>query len=257
MNSFDSNEGNFCQNIEITIPERFPAVYGTRGDSIEVYLGVIRKDDSNMDIGCGLYWDKGKHSTDREIQEKIAGFYCLRNGIIYKDRFIDEPTFSSYSVIQKNEYVDLPNSVSSYYGICDCETHEENEADTHKAFGLTFDELDQILEAYGQIFNLGNIYERAPRITRSMQRSNCCDLSYAWIPKGFPYITFSSTGGPFSHVSLNAFYNHLKLLLLNKSKSIIWKQMIDLGIKEESLNHLLSLSDYCIRPVVYGEFSQF
>lgn len=101
MNSFDSNEGNFCQNIEITIPERFPAVYGTQGDSIEVYLGVIRKDDSSMDIGCGLYWDKGKHSTDREIQEKIAGFYCLRNGIIYKDRFIDEPTFSSYSVIQK------------------------------------------------------------------------------------------------------------------------------------------------------------
>lgn len=246
---------DFCPNTEVTIPDSFPAIYEDQTGQLIVYLGAILKNSSNMSLKHSLYWAKGTHSTDTAVQSRIAGFYKLNNGIIHKENFLDAETLFPYEVRQKNEYIVLPTTASNYYGICDCDTYEENAKDTRKAFGLTFEELDQVLDAYSHIFKLGNTYQRDPRITRSTQKDNCCDLCSTWIPQGFPYIAFEPKSGSFSHISLSSFYQHLKLLLFQKTRSVFWKRMLACGIEESLLDHIHSMTNYSLTPVYYREYS--
>ncbi len=241
-------------NSEITIPDWFPIVYERRGGGAIAYLGAISKTNTDMNIECCPYWIRGKHSTDDVVKDAVLGFYRLENGIIFKDRFIDDYPLNPYEVIPDKAYIYLPNSTSTYYGIFEKDTDEINSAQTQRIFGLTYEDLDQVLEAYGYIFGHGNIYRRYPQITRSTQRNNCCDLSGAWIPKGFPYITFAESGYSFSHVSLSGFYQHLKLLLLARSKSGIWQKMLECGIDEKLLNQIIEINDWPYQSVRYGEY---
>ena len=50
-----------------------------------------------------------------------------------------------------------------------------------------------------------------------------------------------SSNCPFSHVSLGAFYEHMRLLLLHGSRSAVWKAMVKLGAKEELLERIVDM----------------
>lgn len=221
------DNSHFQSSSEIVIPDHFPKVYEDEHGRTMVYLGAIVGDRMQMDIGCSPYWTHGKHSTDETVKETISGFYRLESGVIRKDNFLDEETIFSSKVAEKEEYVDLPKGSSTYFGIRNYGSHEENVVDTRQAFGLTHEELFDLLEVYGRLFGLGNAYRPYPRITRSNQCNNCCDLTHAWIPRGFPYITFDDSPCSFSHVSLGGFYEHMRLLLLHGNRSVIWRAMVD------------------------------
>ena len=251
------DDSHFYPSKEAVIPRHFPKVYGGKDGDVIVYLGAIFRDSTEMLIGGCPFWLEGKHSTDEEANRAIQGFYRLENGVIFQDSFLDKDTLFSFEVSEKNEYVNLPVSASSYFGICAFKTHEENSAATRQAFGLTYQELCDILDIYGEFFGLGNTHQRFPRVTRSTQRDNCCDLSNAWIPRGFPYITFDENDCPFSHVSLGAFYEHLRLLLFHGSHSVIWKAMVKLGAKEELLECIVDMRSPWQPPVRYNEFVEF
>lgn len=251
------DDSRFYPSTEAVIPRLFPKVYEREGGGIIVYLGAISRSSTEMFIGGCPFWLEGKHSTGEEANEAIQGFYRLENGVIFQDSFLDKDTHFPFEVSEKNEYVDLPIPASSYFGICACETHRENSIATRQAFGLTYDELSDILDIYGEFFGLGNTYRRFPRITRSTQRSNCCDLSGAWIPRDFPYITFNEGDYPFSHVSLGAFYEHMRLLLLHGSRSAVWKAMVKLGAKEELLERMVNMRTPWQPPVRYNEFIEY
>lgn len=250
-------DSRFRPSTEAVIPDRFPKVYESENRGIIVYLGAISRSSAEMFIGGCPFWLKGKHSTDEEANEAIQGFYRLEDGVIFQDSFLDKNTHFPFEVSETNEYVDLPTSSSSYFGICASKTHRENKTATRQAFGLTYEELCGILDIYGKFFGLGNNYQRFPRITRSTQRSNCCDLSNAWIPRNFPYIAFDESNCPFSHVSLGAFYEHMRLLLLHGSRSAVWKAMVKLGAKEELLERIVDMRTPWQPSVRYNEFIEF
>lgn len=251
------DDSRFRPSTEAVIPRRFPKVYERKNGGIIVYLGAISRSNAEMLIGGCPFWLEGKHSTGEEANEAIQGFYRLEGGVICQGSFLDQDTHFPFEVSETSEYVDLPVSTSSYFGICTPKTHRENSAATRQAFGLTYEELCGILDVYGKLFGLGNIYQRFPRITRSTQRSNCCDLSNAWIPRNFPYIAFDESDRPFSHVSLGAFYEHMRLLLLHGSRSAVWKAMVKLGTKEELLEHIMNMRAPWQPSVRYNEFAEF
>ncbi len=251
------NDSHFYPSTETVIPRHFPKVYERKSGDIIIYLGAISKESREMFIGGCPFWLEGKHSTDEAVNKAIRGFYRLENGVIFQDSFLDNDTLFPFEVIESNEYVDLPVAASSYFGICAFETHKENSIATRQAFGLTYEELDSVLGAYGEFFKLGNCYQRFPRITRATQRDNCCDLSNAWIPRNFPYITFDESDCLFSHVSLGAFYEHLRLLLLHGSRSAVWRAMVRLGAEEELLERIVDMRAPWQPPVRYNEFVEF
>lgn len=254
MQQNTQNDLHFIPADEVVLPPFFPKVFESNEGELFVYLGAILNNGMRMGLNCSPYWAYKKHSTDELVQEGILGFYRLKSGVIFKDEFIDGETHLPFEVAEKNEYVDLPKGPSTYFGIHAYETHEENSEDTRKAFGLTYDELSDVLRAYGCIFELGDAYSPQPRITRSNQRNNCCDLSYAWIPAGFPYIAFDTNEYPFSHVSLGAFYGHLRLLLLHDQRSKIWQNMIALGVAKDILAQITEMELSWHPPVRYNEF---
>ena len=252
-----NGDSRFYPSTEAVIPRHFPKVYERKDGNTIVYLGAISRNSAKMFIGGCPFWLEGKHSTDEEADEAIQGFYQLENGVIFHDSFLDKNTHFPFEVAEKNEYVDLPVSASSYFGICAFKTHEENRAATRQAFGLTYEELCGILDIYGEFFGLGNVYQRFPRVTRSTQRDNCCDLSSAWISRNFPYIAFDESDCPFSHVSLGAFYEHMRLLLLHGSRSAVWRAMVKLGAEEELLEHIVNMRAPWQPSVRYNEFIEF
>ena len=256
MKTESQKELRFIPANEVTIPVHFPKVYKTREGRTIVYLGAILEERENMTIRCSPFWAEGRHSVDEDISKTIKGFYRLKNGIVFRDSFIDSRTFSSFDVAEADEYVDLPNSASTYYGIRTHVSQKEDKEATREAFGLTYDELSEILDSYGRIYGLGNIYFPYPKVTRSTQRDNVCDLSHAWIPEKFPYVAFDNSGYLFSHVSLGAFYEHLRLLLLHRKRSRVWKSMIENGVSEELLERVMDMQNYDITPVRYAEYAK-
>lgn len=247
-------DSRFYPAVEAVIPDHFPAVYESSSGDIIVYLGAITRDSREMYIGGCPFWLHGKHSEDAEAQAAIQGFYRLESGVIYRDAFLDKDTLFPFEVAEVSRYIDLPTSAFSYFGVCSRETREEDSVATRLVFGLTYEELSEILSIYGNIFGLGNTYQRFPRITRSTQKDNRCDLSYAWIPRNFPYITFDDSTCPFSHISLGAFYKHMRLLLLHGPRSVAWKAMVEAGANEGTLERIVHMQTSWQPPVRYNEF---
>lgn len=239
---------------EVVIPDYFPKIYMTDAGRAIIFLGAILNNSHDMSIGISPWWAEGKHSTDKDVQDRIIGFYRLEKGIIYKSKFIDEETYKSFNVAEVDAYLGLPDSATTRYGICEKGTQNEISALSRMAFGLTYDELDSILKAYGMVFNLGNVFQQIPRITRSNQKNNACDLSDSWIPRGFPYVAFAESQYAFSHVSLNAFYQYFKLLLINGKKSIVWDALAESGANKTTLEQILEYSYMPYPAVRYREF---
>lgn len=90
---------------------------------------------------------------------------------------------------------------------------EENEELSRACFGLTYSELEYLVRVYSERLGICNAYTQFPRITRSMNKHNFCDITGVWIPPKFPYIAFNKSKYAFSHVSLYGFYRHVGAML--------------------------------------------
>lgn len=246
---------------EVVLTLGFPKTYISERGEVFAYLGVAGKDHPAMAIRCCSYEYEGKHSTDNIVAKNIYGFYRLVRGGIYLDSFMDKGYRASVTYKELNSYLDLPISGSTYYGAIDRKTRHEDEAVTRAIFGLTHAELSRLLEGYGLLFGLSNDYIRLPRVMRSTQSDNICDLSGDWIPKGFPYIAFDNSGYPFSHISLRAFYSHIGLLMKGERKNPIWMGLAKCGTDEEILSRVTSLNGGSVgdfsKVVRYGEFNDW
>ena len=65
---------------------------------------------------------------------------------------------------------------------------DEDEDLTRKIFGLTYDELTELLDAYAKIMGTYRDFYTYPKLTRSIKNTNFCDMTELWIPKTFPYV---------------------------------------------------------------------
>ncbi len=140
--------------------------------------------------------------------------------------------------IASNLYTLLPRGPKNYYGIHD-KNRNLNKQATISAFGFTFEELSEIIQAYCKTFRIYGYQEG--RITFSKTNDNQCDLTGNTIPQGFPYITFAPSDCLWSHISFIGFYSHLSLLIKNGNESALYRSMIDSGCPEELLKRVIEI----------------
>ncbi|MCL2085339.1 hypothetical protein FWH09_00145 [Candidatus Saccharibacteria bacterium] len=211
---------------DILLPESpLDAIYLSERGRLFCYLGIcqIDEDRRNMLQSWPYYMEDQPYS---KFSEKILGMYRLDNGTLHLSKFLDDGFCKEVKFKKLSEYhVRLPN-VETYYCVNKCydtsdggRDFSEDEDLTRACFGLTFSELSEVLSAYAKIFGVHNDYVQYPRITRSTKSDNFCDITEAWIPESFPYITFSGSGYAYSHVSLHGFYQHIGALFANGSKA--------------------------------------
>ncbi len=181
-----------------------------------------------------------------EIKAKfilIAGHIICRANIrkIVKSIFYSERKYKQLS----SYIVRMPVANTCYFAIEKrIETNnswyfEENEELSRSCFGLTYRELEYLVRVYAETFGKYNSYVQYPRITRSMNKDNFCDITGIWIPPKFPYITFASSEYSFSHVSLYGFYRHIGLLLSIDS-AIVTSKIFD----SEIIKIIMQINDY-------------
>lgn len=227
---------------EIIIPERFPAIYLSDRDEVFCYTGFLFENESrephlkNNSINV-----IGKHPTDKTISKDISGVYRIQSGCIVIDDYL-----SSYKKESTYKLVDrvliLPVSASTYYSVMEYGKTEEDKELTRSVFGLTYDELKELLSGYAKVLGFDNGYLQYPRLTRSNRADNFCDLTDLWIPKQFPYITFEESSNLYGHISLWGFYNHLGLLMNRQKNSSIYRALLKSGVSEKTLEYFFEIN---------------
>lgn len=232
---------------EVTIADRFPAIYISDNDEVFCYTGILFKNEQREpNIRNSSFRVQGKHSTDKTIVNSIKGFYRIINGCIVIDDYIDKQ-FGEHKYKHINgAVVRFPVSAETDYGVAHVGDFTEDKELTRKIFGLTCSELRKLLVVYANIFGIYNNYTQYPRLTRSTRSYNFCDMTGLFIPKQFPYIAFDESSYEYSHVSLWGFYNHLGVLLHGREHSIIYREFIKAGIHKETLDILFQVNNYLL-----------
>lgn len=233
------------KSSEIVITDHSHNIYVSESDEVFCYVGIIFNDEqrSGVNLNGFPYFMCGKHSTDMKWAGKIKGFLRIINGCIVIGDYVDNKYNSKEKYKLVNRFVRYPIA-GTYYGVMECEKIIEDVELTRKVFGLTYDELESVVECYAKVLGIYNEYDQYPRLTRSVRSSNRCDLTDLWIPEKFPYITFKESGYDFSHVSLWGFYRHIQLLMEKNESSRLGRALITAGVKEEILQLLLQIDDY-------------
>lgn len=228
---------------DVLIEKKFPRIYVTKNNQVYCYTGAYPKNKPTHEIGIDIVpWDiVGKHSTDEKVSKNIEGFFRISKGIIYLDRYIDE-TFNSVSVKQAERWIRFPSVGEHYFGVINKDDESEDEVLTREVFGLTYDEIMSIIKSYIPLFGTDKEYIQLPALTRSTHRSNYCDITGAWIPSGYPYITFENGDIPFSHVSLGGFYIYIRLLINRDTKSAAARLLIENGAYEQALKEIIKMA---------------
>jgi len=231
---------------KITISDHFPVMFISEDNEVICYTG-IRTRDTRYDTNINMqpYYLKGKHSFGNKSSNEIIGFYRVTKGRIVLDEFIDNHwLYKEKSVKQiDNVGIILPKAARTYYSIW--VNHEDDDDLARAVFGLTCDELHQLLKIFKK--QSGNhYYDRYsyPRMTRS-NSTNFCDITDMLIPEHFPYITFNESGYVFSHVSLFGFYQLLRqyaFLFLSSSLDDLLAKISFSEIAKNALNQ--TGSDY-------------
>jgi len=228
---------------EIVIPDSFPAIFVSENNEVYCYIGIFLDEERNSEmLYMNPYYMQGKHSTDKKIMKEIRGFFQITNGYIVLDNFVDNQ-YSNKKYKNTNTFIRYPIAADTYYGVWK-EYNDEDEALTKAVFGLTYNELYEVLDGYAEILGTKNMYGQYPRLTRSIRAVNFCDITGGLIPSQFPYITFAQSGYDFSHVSLWGFYRHLQLLMEKSISSRLGKALLEVGVPEKTLNALLCIDDF-------------
>lgn len=231
---------------DVLFPERFSAIYIDESDNIYCYHSII--DNNRFIFGSQPYWLKGQKPS--EIKNQIRGYFVIERGSIFKcERFIDEENYHNETrkckLLSANIFLPQPNDTS--FGVsCNYEYKDIEDILTRRIFGLTYQELKELLESYNLTFKCtpNSIYNRFPSITRSIKNDNFCDISGTWIPAKYPYIAFQGSEYYYSHISISAFYEHIKFLTMCNINSYISKVLIQNGLKKEILENLFEINNY-------------
>lgn len=229
---------------QIKITDHVPAIYISENDQVYCYTGLVSKDGDRRSNWLGTpFYMHGKHSTDKNISDMIRGFYRVDSGCIIIDNYADNQWETErYKLVDRT--IRFPASASTYYGVIEYYTIAEDEDLTRKVFGLTYEELNEVLNGYANILGISNDYYHLPRLTRSPRSENFCEMTDLWIPAQFPYITFSQNSGVYSHVSLWGFYEHILILMSDGVNSMFYKAMIKVGVSQKTLSQLLNIYNY-------------
>lgn len=237
---FERYDAEPMNGKDITICDHFPAVFISESDEVYCYPGICLNDDNHRNKAGFMhpYYMIGKHSTDSSISDEITGFYRIADGCIVLDDYIDCRLRSKqlFKKINTGIKFSLPGS---YYAVF--VDQEEDEELTRAIFGLTYGELTILLDAYAKVMGTCRDFYTYPRLTRSVNKENFCDLTELWIPKQFPYVTFSENGFDFSHVSMWGLYRHLQLLTGCKINSMFSQVLLKNGATVEVFNNLFNI----------------
>ncbi len=201
------------------------ALYISEAGELFCYCGICSRDEKHVNFRNWPYYLNGKHTQN--CKKEMIGLFRIKNGCILLTGFVDYKSYnkSNYKEL-KNHIIRFPQANTSYFGIEErIETDnlwdfKENEDLTRECFGLTYFELEYIVQIYAEKLGLCNQYSQYPRITRSMKNDNFCDITGQWIPSKFPYIAFTESGYVFSHVSLYGFYRHIGAMLSMGSNTL-------------------------------------
>ena len=210
-------------------------------DGVFYYLGMCLYDEERRGRASFMHpcYMRGKHSKDKIVTQEVKGFYRIVDGCIVLDKFVDD-CYYSYGLYKKIVCgVRLASPASCDYGVF--VNREEDEELTRKVFGLTYYELTELLEAYAKMIGTNHDYFTYPKLTRSIQNTNFCDITGCWIPETFPYVAFNESMYDFSHVSLFGFYRHIQLLTGYKLNSLISQALIKEGLNEEILKKVFDI----------------
>lgn len=237
---FDRYDAPVLRGKDITIGNRFPEIFISEMDDVICYLGVCLTTDERPDksVGACPYYMHGKHSTDKTIADKIRGFYRLEEGCIILENYVDNKLIdANYKRIGAEIRLPYPDT---YYGVLRSYDDEDEDL-TRAVFGLTCSDLKAILEAYAKTLGTYSPYLVYPKLTRSGQKSNFCEMTDLWIPRTFPYIAFNDSGYEFSHVSLWGFIRHIQLLRGGRQNSAIEKVFENAGLDKAVMTQLFAI----------------
>lgn len=239
---FDHFEVEPIIGKDITIGDRFPEVFVSETDEVFCYLGICLKDDEHRNRVSFMrhHYMRGKHSADKAISEEIKGFYRLIDGCIILDNYVDVEYHNKHRYKKIDVGIRLATPGSCYYGVLKSYDEEYSEL-TRKIFGLTYDEITALLEAYAKMMGTYREFYTYPKLTRSIRNTNFCDMTELWIPETFPYVAFSDSGYDFSHVSLFGFYRHIQLLTGYKTNSLISQALMKSGLTEKVLKTVFDI----------------
>lgn len=240
---YDSFDVEPIKGKDIAISKYFNEIFISQSDEVFYYAGVYLNDDTldTKSLFSHPYYMKEKHSTDKEISKDISGFYRIMDGCITLDKYVDDGFYSNKLYKKVSGIIKFPSTYSHYEVIINS---NENKALTRKIFGLTYDEITSLLEAYAKAMGTYSEYITCPRLTRSLKNSHYCDLTGVWIPERFPYIAFQEQGYDFSHVSLYGFYRHIQLLTGYRMNSVFSRTLLNQGADESTLDKIFKI-DLC------------
>lgn len=243
MRIYEQVKASEIRYDELIFPEYFSNIYIDEYDRVYCYHSII--DKNRFLFGSTPYYLNGiKISKAKEL---IKGYFRIESG-----RIIDDEEFGSGYYNEKSKgkllsaTIQLPQvQDTNYYVYLDKDNKDLEEIFTRKVFGLLYNELEKLLSIYNKVFKIcpENNYYSYPKITRSLKSDNFCDLSGIWIPPKFPYISFAESGYYYSHVSLFAFYQHIKFLTLNNINSVISRTLIENGLNPNILKYIFAISD--------------
>lgn len=238
------------QGNSITIPEASSnAIYLSRGGELFCYTGIYRRESDEVSFHSWPYYLQGKHTANCE--KYIKGLFRVKNGCILLTGFVDHEFYNNKIYKHLENYImRLPSVNNTYFGIEKrIETgnswrFEENEELSRACFGLSYFELSYLVQMYAERLGIKNSFSQYPRITRSLKNDHYCEITGAWIPTGFPYITFNGNGYTFSHVSLFGFYRHVSALLSMGTNIFAAKESQQEQLSNEILNRVIEIDDY-------------
>ncbi|GIP34242.1 hypothetical protein [Paenibacillus sp. J2TS4] len=224
------------------------AIYLSHGGELFCYSGIYCRDKNQVSFQSWPYYLRGRHTAN--CRKQMKGLFRVKNGCILLTGFVDHEYYSNSKYKQlKNYIMRLPGVNNSYFGIEKrIETgsswyFEENKELSRASFGLSYSELECLVELYAKRLGINNSYFQYPRITRSLNNENFCDITGLWIPAGFPYIAFYESGYDFSHVSLFGFYRHIGAML-SMGKSTVASQIFKYETISNDMIQLIKHIDY-------------
>ena len=162
-------------------------------DGVFYYPGMCLYDEERRGRASFMhpYYMRGKHSKDKIVTQEVKGFYRIVDSCIVLDKFVDDCYYSDGLYKKIVCGVRLASPASCDYGVF--VNREEDEELTRKVFGLTYYELTELLEAYAKMMGTNHDYFTYPKLTRSIQNTNFCDITGCWIPETFPYVAFNES----------------------------------------------------------------
>lgn len=244
-NLYESITSDVKLGSEIHIDDRDDLFFVSERNHVFCYTGIQFKNGRNVSISC----IPSPEYIYSEI-DNISNFITIENGCLLFNTFINVGYYKEQLFKQINCILNLPSSISSYYSVENYidenngRKYEKNSEMTIEVFGLCYEELDALLNAYSKVVGSFSQYDRYPRITRSIKKDNFCNLTGLWIPKKFPYITFNAGNCDFSHVSLWGFYRYIGLLSCHDIKSVFCKALLNNGADNKVLLKIVNMHDY-------------